>query len=74
MTLLVVAAIVGVIILALAAMNGSIERAGNDRQDQNLNAAAQRAEPAVRNAAADAGQAVKNAGAAVQDSAQNATK
>ena len=60
MTLTVIAAIVGVIVLALAAVNGSFSGAG-DVVDRNLATAADRAEPVVRGAASDAGQAVHDA-------------
>lgn len=58
MTLTIVAAIVGVIVLALAAINGSFSTAGVV-VDQNLATAAENAEPVVRNAASEAEQAVK---------------
>lgn len=60
MTLTVIAAIVGVVLLALAAINGSFGRAGGV-VDQNLVTAADRAEPVVRGAAAQAGDAVRDA-------------
>lgn len=52
MTFTVVAAIVGVVLLALAAINGSFGQAGRV-VDQNLAVAADRAEPVVRDAADD---------------------
>jgi hypothetical protein len=61
MTIMVVAAVVGLAILALAAVNGSFGRAGGV-VDQNLSVAVERAEPAVRGAAADAGQTLRGAG------------
>jgi hypothetical protein len=65
MTLTVIAAIIGVVLLALAAYNGSFTRAGGV-VDQNLTVAADRAEPAVRDAAADAGQSLRDAGSSVK--------
>ena len=59
MTLTVIAAAIGIIILALAAVNGSFSGAGTV-VDQNLATAATKAEPAVRDAATQAGQAVYN--------------
>lgn len=61
MTITVVAAAVGLTVMVLAAVNGSFGRAGGV-VDQNLNAAADRAEPVVRDAAQDAGQSLRNAG------------
>ncbi len=60
MTFLIVAALVGAIVMALAAVNGSFGTAGVV-VDQNLATAADKAEPVVRGAAADAGAAVRNA-------------
>lgn len=60
MTFTIVAAIVGVVVLALAAVNGSFSTAGVV-VDQNLATAADKAEPVVRNAASEAGAAVKDA-------------
>ncbi len=65
MTLTVVAALVGVVLLGLAAINGSFSRAGGV-VDENLNSAVNRAEPQVRDAAAQAGQSLRDAGAAVK--------
>jgi hypothetical protein len=61
MTLTVIAALVGVTLLALAAMNGSFGRAGGV-VDQQLSTAADKAEPAVREAASNAGQSLHDAG------------
>jgi len=72
MTLMFIAAVIGVVLLALAAYNGSFTRAGGV-VDQNLTVAADKAEPAVRDAAADAGQAVRDAGASVKAKADNAS-
>ena len=65
MTLTVAAALVGVVLLALAAVNGSFTRAGGV-VDQNLNTAVNRAEPQVRDAAAQAGQSLRDAGQSVR--------
>lgn len=59
MTFTVIAAAVGLIVMALAAVNGSFSGAGTV-VDQNLATAADQAEPTVRNAAAEAGQAVRD--------------
>lgn len=68
MTITFVAALIGVVLLALAAVNGSFTRAGGV-VDQNLNVAANRAEPAVRDAADNAGQSLRNAGESVKSKA-----
>ncbi|MBX3483636.1 hypothetical protein [Phenylobacterium sp.] len=60
MTLLVLAAAAGLIVLALAAVNGSFGAAGTV-VDQNLATAADQAAPAVSSAAQTAGEAVRNA-------------
>ena len=60
MTLMFLAAAVGMVFIVLAATNGSFGRAGNV-VDQNLTVAADRAEPVVRDAAGDAGRAVQDA-------------
>lgn len=60
MTFLIVAAVVGLIVMALAAVNGSFSGAGVV-VDQNLATAADKAEPVVRDAAAGAGDAVRQA-------------
>lgn len=60
MTLTIFAAAVGIVVLALVAVNGSFSGAGAV-VDQNLATAADTAEPVVRNAASEAGQAVKDA-------------
>lgn len=59
MTLVVVAAAIGIVLMALAVANGSFGGAGAV-VDQNLATAADQAEPVVRNAAAEAGQAVRD--------------
>ena len=61
MALTVLAAIVGVVVLALAAVNGSFGGAGQV-VDQNLSAAADKAEPVVRDVAGEAGEAVREVG------------
>jgi hypothetical protein len=60
MTLTFIAAIVGVIVVALAAVNGSFGGAGKV-VDQNLTVAADKAAPVVKNAADDASRTVRNA-------------
>ena len=59
MTFTFVAAIVGAILLGLAAYNGSFGDAGRV-VDQNLAVAADQAEPVVRNAASDAGRRIQD--------------
>jgi hypothetical protein len=61
MTITFVLALIGVAILALAAVNGSFTRAGGVI-DEQLNIAAQRAGPAARQAASNAGQSLRDAG------------
>jgi len=68
MTLTFIAALVGVVVLALAAVNGSFSRAGGV-VDQNLNTAVTTAEPQVRDAAAQAGQSLRDAGQSVRQKA-----
>jgi hypothetical protein len=68
MTFLFITAAIGVVLLALAAINGSFTRAGGV-VDQNLAIAANRAEPVVRDAATDAGQSLRDAGQSVKDKA-----
>jgi hypothetical protein len=65
MTLLIIAAIVGVVLLALAAINGSFA-GGGSVADQNLNAAVSQAAPQVRDAAGQAGQSLRDAGTAAK--------
>ena len=65
MTLTVIAALVGVVLLGLAAVNGSFSRAGGV-VDENLNTAVTNAEPQVRDAAAQAGQSLRDAGQSVR--------
>lgn len=60
MTFMVIAAAIGLIVLALAAVNGSFSGAGTV-VDQNLVTAADKAEPVVRDAASQASAAVKDA-------------
>lgn len=66
MALTFLAAAIGVALLVLAAVNGSFGRAGGV-VDQNLNIAAQRAQPAVRDAADNAGQSLQRAGQSLKD-------
>jgi hypothetical protein len=65
MTLTMAAALVGVVLLALAALNGSFSRAGGV-VDEKLNIAVTKAEPQVRDAAAQAGQSLRDAGQSVR--------
>ena len=71
MTLTFIAAICGVVLLALAAVNGSFTR-GGDVADQNLQAAVNKAEPQVRGAASQAGQSLRDAGEAAKAKATSA--
>ncbi|MDB5451079.1 MAG: hypothetical protein JWQ52_2207 [Phenylobacterium sp.] len=68
MTFTFIAAAIGVVLLVLAAINGSFTRAGGV-VDQNLHVAANRAEPAVRDAASNAGQSLRDAGQSVKTKA-----
>jgi hypothetical protein len=65
MGLTLVAALAGVIILGLAALNGSFAAAGA-AVDQNLHVVVNRAAPQVRGAAAEAGQSLHDAGVAAK--------
>lgn len=60
MTFTIIAAAIGLIVLALAAVNGSFSTAGVV-VDQNLATAADQAEPVVRGAATGAGDAFRDA-------------
>lgn len=60
MTFLIIAAAIGAMVLALAAVNGSFSGAGTV-VDENLATAADQAEPVVRGAAAGASDAVRDA-------------
>ena len=60
MTVLFIAAAVGLAVLVLAATNGSFGGAGQV-MDQNLTTAADKAAPVVRDAASSAGQTVRDA-------------
>ena len=71
MTVTFLLALVGVALLAMAAVNGSFGRAGGV-VDQQLNVAADRAAPAVNEAASNAGQSLRDAGAAAKARADNA--
>ena len=59
MTFTVIAAVIGLLVLALAAVNGSFSGAGTV-VDQNLATAADQAEPVVRGAASGASDAVRD--------------
>ncbi|MDB5445018.1 MAG: hypothetical protein JWQ97_335 [Phenylobacterium sp.] len=65
MTLTLAAALVGVALLALAAVHGSFAGAGG-AVDQQLSVATDKAEPAVREAADNAGQSLHDAGQSVK--------
>ncbi|MEO8114955.1 MAG: hypothetical protein ABI655_11265 [Phenylobacterium sp.] len=71
MTFLFVCAAVGVVLMGLAAVNGSFTQAGLV-VDQNLAIAADRAEPAVRGAASNAGESLREAGRDVKAKAADA--
>jgi hypothetical protein len=68
MTFTIVVALVGLVVIVLAAINGSFGRAGGV-VDQNLATAADRAEPVVRDAAARTGETLRDAGQSVKDKA-----
>jgi hypothetical protein len=61
MTVTFLLALVGVVLLALAAVNGSFGRAGGV-VDKQLNVAADRAAPMVDQAASNAGDSLRDAG------------
>jgi len=65
MSVTFLAAICGVVLLALAAANGSFTR-GGDVADQSLQAAVNQAEPQVRDAASQAGKSLHDAGQAAK--------
>jgi predicted anti-sigma-YlaC factor YlaD len=65
MALTFAAALVGVVLLVLAAVNGSFTQAGGV-VDETLSVAVNRAEPQVRDAASQAGQSLKDAGQSVK--------
>jgi hypothetical protein len=71
MTLTIALAVVGVVLLAMAAVNGSFGRAGGV-VDQQLNVAADRAGPAVDQAASNAGQSLRDAGQSAKARAEKA--
>lgn len=68
MTLTVVVAVLGAVLLALAAKEGSFARSGQV-VDQSLTVAADRAEPAARDAASDAGQSLREVGQNIRQAA-----
>jgi hypothetical protein len=72
MALTFIAALCGVALLALAAINGSFA-GGGSVADQNLNAAVTRAAPQVRDAAGQAGQSLRDAGTAAKAKAPGST-
>lgn len=61
MTLTFAAAVVGLVALGFAAVNGSFQR-GGAAIDRNLEVAADRAEPVVRDAVSDTGAAISATG------------
>jgi hypothetical protein len=65
MTFTFIAAICGVVLLALAAVNGSFTR-GGQVADQTLQIAVNQAEPQVRDAASQAGQSLRDVGQAAK--------
>ena len=71
MTVTVVLALVGAILLAIAAATGSFTRAGGV-VDAQLDIAADRAAPAVGQAASSAGQNLREAGQAARSRVDNA--
>jgi hypothetical protein len=71
MTVTFLLALVGVVLLAMAAAQGSFGRAGGV-VDRQLSVAADRAQPAVDEAAANAGQGLRDAGAAAKARVQRA--
>lgn len=71
MTLLIAAALVGVVLLGLAAFTGSFTQAGV-LVDRNLFIAARQAEPVARDAADQAGQTIGEAGQELRSQAADA--
>ena len=71
MTVTFVLALVGVALLALAAVNGSFS-AGGGVVDDKLNIAADRAGPTLSQAASNAGQSLRDAGQSAKSRAENA--
>jgi hypothetical protein len=67
MTLTVVVAALGAVLLALAAKEGSFARSGQV-VDNSLDVAAERAEPVAREAAQDAGQSLREVGQNIRPS------
>jgi len=65
MTFTVIAAVIGVVLLVLAAVNGSFGQGGGV-VDQNLRVAADRAQPAMRDAASGADQSLRQAGQSIR--------
>jgi hypothetical protein len=71
MTVTFLLALVGVALLALAAVNGSFTRAGGV-VDEHLSVAADRAGPALNQAATNAGQSLRNAAQTSKSKGENA--
>ena len=71
MTITFLLALVGVVLLAMAAVNGSFMRGGG-AVDRQLNVAAERAAPAVNEAASNAGQSLRDAGQKAKAQAEKA--
>jgi hypothetical protein len=71
MTVTFLLALVGVVLLAMAAAQGSFGRAGGV-VDRQLSVAADHAQPTVDEAAASAGQSLRDAGAAAKARVQRA--
>lgn len=71
MTLTFALAAVGLVLLVMAALNGSFMRAG-DIVDGQLNIAADRAAPAVSQAATDAGENLREVGQAARSRVETA--
>jgi predicted anti-sigma-YlaC factor YlaD len=71
MTVTFLLALVGVVLLVTAAVNGSFTRGGG-AVDQQLNVAAGRAAPAVSDAASSAGQRLREAGQSAKAQAEKA--
>jgi predicted anti-sigma-YlaC factor YlaD len=69
MTVTALLAVVGVVLLAMAAVNGSFMRGGG-QVDQQLNVAAERTAPAVNEAARNAGQGLRKAGESAKAQAE----
>jgi hypothetical protein len=73
MSLTLAAAVVGGVVIVLAAREGSFA-GGGARFDEGVSVAATKAEPVVRDAATDAGAALKDAGRSLRNPDQAADK